>query len=290
MKNVFIFTEIFNCAKIGQIALRSFYKYHDLKVHVFGRDEDFEQIDPFSNIVRLKAGQSIIDGFKNGHKGTAMLWASVIKNRPEKYIIHFDSDDVFRGNIIDDILTKIKDGYDLIGSTRNYKNNPQNRNDIRHLDDVVSTNCFAFNKDLIGDYDYETLVRMVQGAYNPLDHITVDFFDPVSFCILKNGGKIFNLDFNDVGGCNKEGSRDNLYSEINNDNTEYKIEFGSKLVHFSGVGSGMNVYEHDDVSIPESYKNYCLDRYALFCKIFYDEDIGIDVSKYKNLLDIKDWY
>lgn len=160
----------------------------------------------------------------------------------------------------------------------------------RQFSDVVSTNCFAFNKEKITKYDFETITRMTQGTYNPLNHNVLDFFDPVSFDILKNGGKISNLDFNDVGGCNKEGSRDNCFKEYNNDSTPFKIEFGEKLVHFSGVGSGMNFY-HNKVNSKgiESYKEYCIDRYALFCKIFYDEDLGIDLSQYKKLLLIENW-
>ena len=123
-------------------------------------------------------------------------------------------------------------------------------------------------------------------------HPVLDFFDPVSFNILKNGGKIFNLDFNEVGGCNKEGSRDNDYPDLNNMDTQYKIEFGSKMSHFSAVGSGMNFFNNPQTtnSVPRSYRDYAIDRYAVFCRIFYNEDIGIDISKYNQLYEGIDWY
>lgn len=55
----------------------------------------------------------------------------------------------------------------------------------------------------------------------------------------------------------------------------------------------MNFYVNKDniaSHVPESYINYALDRYAIFCKIFYNEDIGIDISMYSNILNVKDWY
>jgi len=51
----------------------------------------------------------------------------------------------------------------------------------------------------------------------------------------------------------------------------------------------MNIFYNKSVNIPEGYKQYALDRYALFCKTFYNEDIGIDVSQYEELITfIKD--
>ena len=170
--------------------------------------------------------------------------------------------------------------------SRNYKYNPNNRDDVRHLPDVVQTLCFAFNRELIGNYNEQTLTRMCKGAYNPLGHPIIDFFDPVSFDILNNGGKISFLNHDDVGGVNQEGSRVNKHKH-NNGNTPFKIDFGEKLVHFSGVGTGMNIHTNKNVNVPSSYASYCLDRYALFCKIFYNEDVGIDVSQYKDLLNYK---
>lgn len=295
MGSYFLFTEIPNCGKIGKIALKSFHKYHNLKINIFGNAADFDWIEDHpNNVYHLMSSEEyreILKGYTEGHLGTAMLWAHLIIKRPEDYFIHVDSDNIFRGDVVNDIVQKIEEGYDLIGSTRNYKNNPQNDDYYRQFSDVVSTNCFAFNKARISArYTYDELCRMIRGTYNPLGHNTLDFFDPVSFDILKNDGRIANLDFNDVGGCNKEGSRDNCFKELNNEDTAFKIEFGRKLAHFSGVGSGMHFFNNKKVNVPQSYIDYCLDRYALFCKIFYNEDIGISVSQYKNLLSIKEWF
>lgn len=295
--NIFIFTEIINVGKIGKIAIDSFLKYHpDLTINVYGKPSDFAWLTAHPQVVwhDIESETDIVDGFNQGHLGTAKLWAKLIMSVDEKYMLHFDSDIIFRGNIVQDIIDKVEEGYDLIGACRNYKNNLCFRDDVRHLDDVVATGCFVFNKSLITkDYNYDEMTRMCQGFHNPIGEPVLDFFDPVSFDILKNGGKIWFLDFNEAGGCNREGSRDNVYADLNNMNTPFKIEFGSKMSHFSAVGSGMNFFHNPEKihDVPDSYKNYAIDRYALFCKIFYDEESpNIDVSQYNRLFDGIEWY
>jgi hypothetical protein len=305
----YIWTEIYNCGKIGKIALESFQKFHpDLIVNVYGFEKDFEHIVKSPNIVPVIipersfylrlwrrffnsrpgfAGkidrQLIEDGFKNGHLGTANLWAYIIQNRKEKYLIHFDSDTIFLGNILDEMIS-LTDRYDIVGPIRNYKNNPFNDTSYRKFNDVSATNCFLFNREKIDVFSFNVLVSMCQGAFNPLGHKVIDFFDPISFNILKNMGEIFFLDPDDVGACDANGGRNNKFAAINNFDTPFKIDYGNKLIHFSAVGSGMNIYNSPDLNIPDAYKQYAIDRYALFCKIFYKEDLGIDLSKYTILL------
>ena len=299
----FVWTEIFNCGKIGNISLKSFIKFHPkTRINVFGTENDFKQIErhPNINLISFKDNilldlmdffgfpnltqRKILSGFSKGHLGTARLWAYLIKSRMEKYMIHFDSDVIFRENYLDFIMSKSKD-YDLIGPYRLYSNNPHNREDVRRFRDVCQTSLFSFNKEKISNFRYKTLIKMCLGSYNPLKHPVIDFFDPVMFNILKNNGKIFHLDYNDVGGVDLSGSRDNIFHKINNYETPFKIDFGNKLIHFSAVGSGMNIFFNKNTSIPQEYKAYALDRYALFVKIYYDEDIGIDLSSYQYIID-----
>jgi hypothetical protein len=307
--NHYIWTEIYNCGKIGKIAIQSFQRYHpDLVVHVYGFKKDFEYIVEAPNIVRIvvpkrslyiklwrrflnpisgfagKIDRELLeDGFKKGHLGTANLWAYIIQNRKEKYLIHFDSDTIFLGNILDEMIS-LADHYDIVGPIRNYKNNPFNDASYKTFNDVSATNCFLFNREKIDTFSFNVLVAMCQGAYNPLGHKVIDFFDPISFNILKKEGEIFFLDPDAVGACDASGSRDNKFAAINNFDTPFKIDYGNKLIHFSAVGSGMNIYNSPDLNIPDDYKQYAIDRYALFCKIFYKEDLGIDLSKYTALL------
>ena len=65
------------------------------------------------------------------------------------------------------------------------------------------------------------------------------------------------------------------------------------MVHFSCVGSGMNFYYNRAAAenVNPEYVRCALDRYALFCKTFYGEDIPeIPLDKYKSILEIKNWY
>lgn len=292
MNNVFIYTEIYNCGKIGRIFLDSFCKYHPNEtIHVYGTPKDFAVIIPKPNIVFLDISKNttILNAFNNGHLGTAMLWALLIKERPEKYLIHIDSDVICRKECISDLFAGINEGFDLIGPIRNYKHNPNNRDDIRHLADVTQTLFFAFNRELVSTkWSYDLLTSMCRGNDNPLGHSVIDFFDPVMFDILNNGGKIKILSMEDYGGCDYYGKRNtNSFPEANQ-----IIDFGQKLAHFSAVGSGMHYYHNwSKINVPQSYMTYAVDKYALFCKIFYNEDIcKIDTARYKPLLNIKDWY
>lgn len=306
----YIWTEIYNCGKIGRIALQSFIKFHpNLKVHVYGYKKDFDYIIPSKNIIPVivpnkniffslynlflnrkkmfkgKIYKQMLEiGFSKGHLGTAQLWSYIIQNRKETYLIHFDSDSIFLGNIIDEMISK-SEKYDLIGPIRNYKNNPFNIKYFENFENVTATNCFLFNRKKIDKFSFNTLTQMCLGAYNPLNHKVIDFFDSISFNILKNNGTISFLDPDDVGACNIKGSRDNKYSTINNYNTPFKIDYGNKLIHFSAVGSGMNIYNNKLVNMADSYKQYALDRYALYCKIFYNEDLGVDLSSYQDLIN-----
>ncbi len=329
--NYYIFTEIVNCGKIGKIALDSFHKYHDYPVHIFGTKDDFTWINPHKNNIFIEVEQSVLDGYKQGHIGTALLWEKIIKECPTDYMIHFDSDVIFRQNIIDEMIALTPE-YDLIGPMRNYHHNPQKRKDVRHLTDLCQTNCTLFNKTLISKrylkktstvplptikelisvppiqiarrikwYIKRLLSRskmsefaqMIHGTYTPFTFPAIDFFDPVMFDMISNGASIYHLDFNDVGGCDIYAKRDNVYKEMNNFPTPYKLDFGEKLVHFSCVGSGMNFYHHPEIAekVGKEYVAASLDRYALFCKTFYNETLpNISVAQYEKIFTLKEWY
>lgn len=291
-ESVFIFTEIYNCGKIGKICLESFQKYHpNININVFGTPKDYEWIKNKSNIIfhDITNLKNIIDGFNQGHLGTATLWAKIIKERNEKYIVHIDSDVIFMAECMTDLYNGISENYDLIGPIRNYKHNPNYRDDVRHLPDLTQTLFFAFNREKVSDWDMNTLICMCRGTCNPLGNSTIDFFDPVMFDILKHNGKIKHLSDKDYGGCNYFGKRDtNDFPEQNQ-----LIDFGKKLAHFSAVGSGMNFYNnYAKITAEAGYVQYAIEKYAIYCKIFYNESISVPVNlnKYNCLLNIKEWF
>lgn len=330
-KNIYIYTEIINCAKIGKIAIDSFHKHHNYPLHIYGTREDFLLIPFHKNNILIEVEQFILDGYKYGHAGTALLWESIIKRNPDTLLLHFDSDVIFREPIINEMILLSTD-YSLIGPIRNYHHNQYANNNVRHLTDLCQTSCFLFdtsyiskehltktpfswsfkkilNKSIIEHlrnikwfllyaFSYKEIklsrfAKMIHGTYNPLDFPTIDFFDPVMFDMIKNGAQTYHFHFDDVGGTNLYGKRDNCFKEINNFPTPYKLDFGKKMVHFSSVGSGMNFYNNPKIRnhISSTYVTYAIDRYALFCKIFYNEVIPeVSLEKYQAIIDVQSWY
>lgn len=294
MNKTFIFTEVVNCGKIGKIAISSFTRNHPKeKLHVYGTSTDFKWINKHKNLIFHNVDIEFDDfftlnnkfpflhkhlfseHFNRGHWGTANLWARLIDERKEKYIIHFDSDVIFRHEAVSDIFNRFKKGFDLVGPIRNYKHNPNRRDDVRHLKDVVQTVFFGFNRERIGKWPLKTLIKMCRGAYNPLGHSVIDFFDPVMFDIISNGGSVAHLSSRDYGGTNRKGQI-SRHSSINN-----YVAFGAKLIHFAGVGSGQNFYNNKAkiIDVPKSYVDFALERYSLYVKLFYNEDCGIEFNQ-----------
>lgn len=282
----YIFTEAYDCGLILKKCLESFFEYHpDVIVHVFGTAKDFKELGKFKNVeyMELSEDQELRECFKHGHMGTAHIGARVIKEFSVgyDYIIHFDSDVVFRKESLSLLTNKIDEGYDLIGPRRCYKNNMNGKTDLANLADVSQTYFYAFNVNKISSYDFATLRQMIVGYHNPLGHPILDYFDPVSFDILKNGGKIFFLSPDDVGGLTEEGNRKNKYIDLNSD-----MDFGDNLMHFAGIGSGMKFYYKGIGTAHKSYADWAIKRFGLYHKLFYDKDldnIEINPSMYEML-------
>lgn len=294
--DTFIWTEIYRCGKIANILLKSYLKHETEPIHVFGTPTDFSDIPSDSRIILHDLSQrpDILNGFNSGHLGTAKLWADLILNRSEKWLIHIDSDVIVRKPCLIDLFTEIDAGYDLVGPIRNYKHNPNNRDDVRHLPDLSQTLFFAFNREkavgLNGQrLDVNTLTNMCRGTHNPYGESVIDFFDPVMFLILRNGGRVAHLNNVDYGGCDYYGKR-----ITNGFPTENMIlDFGTKLIHFSAVGSGMNFFHNmHRIDVPIGYVQYAIEKYAIFCELFYNEKIPFryDRNKYNSLFNLKEWY
>lgn len=285
----FIYTECYGCGLILKKCLESFFKYHpDIIVYVFGTAKDFKEAGKFKNVeyIELSEDQELKECFKHGHLGTAHIGARVIKEFSIgcDYIVHFDGDVIFRKESLSLLIEKINEGYDLIGPRRCYKNNMNGRIDLSELADVSQTYFYAFNKNKISSYDFTTLRQMIVGYHNPLGHPILDYFDPISFDILKNGGKSYFLDVDDVGGLTIEGNRKNKFLELNSD-----MDFGNNIIHFAGVGSGMKFYFKGGDNTSQSYVDWAIKRFALYYKIFYDKELeNIEVDPYIYKLLIKE--
>lgn len=278
--DTFIFSICYNCGKILRKALETFFQYHPgVKVHVFGTAKDFKELKGFKDnleFVELSGDDRLKEFYKNGHFGTAYIVTKVLKKEYGNYknIIHFDSDVVFRKECLSDITNAFDEGYDIVGQRRSYEKNRCNRNDLTGIVDSIGTCFFGLNLEKLPEHDFDTLHRMVAGYHNPHSHPILDFFDPVTFDVIYNSGKVKYLDYNDYGASNSDGSWENDYPELN-----LLFDFGHKFVHFAGIGSGMNFYYNGDGSVPASYSVWAKERFSLYMKLFYNEDLSVDYNK-----------
>lgn len=280
MKDTFVFTEIFNCAKIGKVAVDSFYRHHkNTELHVFGSVNDIIELRDLCldrPYIAETVPVEIEKAFMEGHKGTAMLFNWITKYylpifRPEvKYIIHFDSDVFFKKESVSIMQDYFKEGYSIIGSRRCYINNPVNIPVHPDSKDTISTYFFGMNIYDIPHYDKHKLDRMWQGAHHPLGYTILDFADPVVHCMIELGKNVKYVHPTLFGGQDETGHKPSYYA------TNLHMDCGSHLIHFGGVGSGYSVYQ--GLSKPnESYANWALGRWSLFAKLFYNEDTGFNV-------------
>ena len=280
--NYYIFTECVNCPELAVNALRSYCKYHNYPVYVFTSHSDAEYLERELKGIKgtihiVKLGDQIKELYnKSGHAGTANIWNLVIqqlKGKNKKFI-HFDADVIMRGNIVDDIIVGLLDN-DVVGPVRCYKHNQNGRDDIRHIPDVVSTYCFGFNPEKLSPQLFRqtreiqnTVVRMILGVFNPHRFPILDFFDPMSFDIMRNGGKFKYIDWNVIGGLSRDGKRENNY-EIPNE----RFDYGEKIIHFASVGSGINYYKQmtdkskNQNMISQTYKDYAVSSYIMYHNI-----------------------
>jgi hypothetical protein len=277
MQKSLIFTEIFNCAKIGAIAIESFHKHHDLFLTVFGTSEDFselERVNPAAffnrNTVPISIdSDELIQKFKTGHEGTARVFALAFSGAFSGHdqVIHFDSDIFFKRESISLIEDAFNEGYDIVGSRRCYKYNPSNVSGLDDIPDTVSTYFYGMKRSSIPKYEFEYLCKMFQGAIHPLGWLILDFGDPVVHAAMHNGAKVKFLKQNEIGSQNEFGKKNSWYKSNMN------LDVGSHLVHFGGVGSGYSFFNGRSAPV-DTYAQWSLGRWKLFAKLFYNEDVS----------------
>jgi lipopolysaccharide biosynthesis glycosyltransferase len=284
MDDFVIFTELVGCGEIGKQAVKTFYEFHDLPLTVIGLENDKIYIEGISDKINFVdvTKSNIYSNYHSqhiGHAGTATLWANVIQQTKHNKIIHFDSDVIFRGNIIDEIINML-DGFDLVGSIRNFKYNPHNRDDVRPYFDLSQTYCFGFNKDKLTQKPITQLKSQILGLYNPQRRPSIDFFDQVMQEIVLNGGKRYFLDNDLLGGFNYFGSKENIYGSKNKD-----CDYGDKIIHYASAGSGKYFYDNS-AKYGHNYESYALKKYALYCKTVFNKELpNIDISCFKGFYE-----
>ena len=285
----FIWTEAIGCVEILRPMLESFCAHHNNPIHVYIYEKDLESIKPLlnENIRAITIPKDVdsnkpnefqlteselLDAYKGGHGGTAILWSHIIKSRDEEVLIHLDSDTIFVGEVISQIKSKMHLGYAIVGSRRPYRKNVDIKNFRFYLrflmrPDAINTHCFGFRRDLIAKFNIKELDLLIRGKYRSklkrLLFPVIDFFDELTF-FLRNKGGIYYLDAENQ-------SRSGIH------NREGKFE--SSLIVFSAVGSGCALYQYKDINTSDSYQEFALRSFSLFSKLLLDKELDIPPLK-----------
>jgi hypothetical protein len=281
----FIWTEAIGCAEILGPMIKSFSKHHKHRLHIYIYDEDLKEIEPFltKNVIAITIPQKkseieltklflteseLREAYKNGHNGTAKLWSHVIKSRDEQILIHLDSDTIFVREVISKLESKLASGYGIVGSRRPYRKNIGLNgflNKVRHYlrPDAVNTHCFGFRRDLIAKFNTQDLELLILGKYsNRFKRIfcpIIDFFDELTF-LLRNKGGIFYLD-------SSRQSRSGKHDRLG--------EFENSMISFSAVGSGCVLFKNPNHATSDTYRDFALSSYSLFCNLLLEKKLEI---------------
>lgn len=278
---MFVFTEIIGCAKVGRVALESYCRHHVIPVHVFATQDDIAELGQIGqnnliNFIDVTDDRQLVEAYKKGHQGTAYLFAKIIASTEitdDNEIIHFDGDVYFKKESLSLIVNAFRMGFDLVGSRRCYVNNPGGIEVPGYLPDVISTYFFGVKRDKIPTvYSFEDMVQMCVGNPIGLDDMVLDFFDPISFHIIKAGGDVKFLDYEFVGGQNDQGSK------ISAIPANLHLDAGEYLLHFGGTGSGYAYYRNKNEQ-HVAYGDWALIRWSLFSMLFYNEPVPVDAPE-----------
>lgn len=279
MDKVFIWTEAFNCGEILTPMLSSYIKHNPYQIYVFGTKSDLEKVAIKSPQIILasidemnvggdsKCEKEILDSYKKGHKGTSKLWSYLIKSRPEQFLLHIDADTIFLGDTTSVLVEAVTSGkFALAGSRRPYFNRPYRKSGIDgwlldKLPDTVNTDCFAFDKNYINTFPFWNLNRKILGKRS-LRNPVIDFFDPITFEIIRKKGKILYVDSPDQG---------------NVGTVNWESFFHTSRIAFAAVGSGVNFFKNPQVKVPTGYKNFALSSYSLYSYYILGKDLGIQM-------------
>lgn len=283
--SAFVWTEVFNCGPLKGVLVPSYLAHNREPLHVFGFPDDLEGLVHDDRVIpvpidraarrrrKLRPLSSNIDGpflsegYGSGHLGTARLWAHILKNRREDLLIHVDADLVFIGNAVDDVISALMAGSVLAGPRRMYRNNLNEREDVRGFPDCVDTLCFGLRRGALPHSTYPGLVRRIRQQTH-LDRlrgrVPLDFFDSLSFDLMKRGTVAY-LDSPADGVSGRRRPDSSFLSKI----IEVRSAVGSGCAFSKGLGR----------SVPASYRNYALESYSIYAYYLLEQETGIPRPK-----------
>ena len=285
LKHVYVWTEALGCAEILPPMLSSYSRHHDVPIHVFVYDEDLHHIANLNQVVPIVIDNSeeslvkkslLSEAFREGHKGTALLWSHIIDANKDAFLIHLDADTVFLGEVVNEILNGLRHA-GITGTRRPYRRTVSRKN-LRKLHlffkpDAVNTHVFGFRNELHEISTVELFNRILVSNRTIFQRIfspAIDFFDPMTFYLRSK----FGINYLD----SKDQRRSGTHSRYG------KIE--STLISFAAVGSGCNFYKNPEVQTSESYRKFALSSFSLYSKYLLNSKIGIPPLDSPYLVDL----
>lgn len=265
--SVFVWTEVFNCGELARTFCANYERHGSYPIHILGSQHDIRSLGETDLIrprtlaevlsgsrqSRTRAERWVLSGYQSGHKGTARLWAALIKDRSEQFFVHIDSDVIVLRDPIVFVVNSLRNGgNNIAGPRRAYRYNLNGVDRVRHKPDCVDTLCFGFRREIVKARSRRSLARRIAGVgitKRIFSDPTLDFFDEVTFELTEDG-KIGYLDSPHLG---KSGRRDNDSPFM-----------GTLFELWSAVGSGYAFRKKAPTRVPKHYVDYAIYTSGLY--------------------------
>jgi hypothetical protein len=278
-KSTFIWTEALGVSEILPPNIASYLKHHKQKLHVFLYDEDeFTNPNP-EQIKVVRVGDSetklhpsksaLIQAYRRGHEGTALLWSFVLSSGEASSYVHLDADNIYVANVLDEIESALLK-FSVVGFRRPYaraaniRSLPLYQRLIFSLQaDTVGTSAIGLTNLHKGFLKREWLFRKILGK-RLLPGLSLlwplmDFFDSVTKNLSRQTGIWFL----------SEGVHPRRWGFPADDFSN------RKFVSLGGVGTGCGLWKRGQVSEMSPYENHALNSFAMYSAKFLDLDLGV---------------
>lgn len=283
-----IFSEALGCAPIAYPMLDSYFAHHKDPLTLFIYDDDaFENPNP-ELLTLVRVGDStdwypskseLQDAYSRGHNGTALLWSRIMGSGLAERYIHLDADNIYLGNVVDDINQKLDLGFDVVGYRRPYGKAPNKLASWQRMLNFFATDTvhtFAMGLRMAASSNAEAklgLEREIRGfhRFGKIGAIVpnLDFFDRVSKRLSPAASRTYFLG---------EGTRPRRHG--------FPSEpiFTERFLNFSAVGSGFSYMQHEPNNVPESYVSHAKRSFALYNSLFLGLPCEIDPLEAPDLI------
>lgn len=285
-----IFTGALGCAPIAYPMVDSYFAHHKNPLTLFiCDDEDFVNPKPeLLTVVRVSdspewwypAKSELKAAYSKGHRGTALFWSRIMSSGVADRYIHLDADNIYLGNVVDEINQALDLGHDLVGYRRPYAKAP---NELPLWQKLL----MSLSTDTV--HTFSMGVRIA--ATSSLKSTRVLEREMLGFHRFgKLGGLLPSLDFFDrtakrlspfsrLSYFLGEGSHPKRFGSPSDD------VFNLKFLIFSAVGSGYAFIQREPEGVHNSYVEAAKSSYALYNELFLGLPCEVSPRKDRGVLE-----